>query len=708
MVAHSAPPSQAQTPESYAGAPEWYGRFAAVKEISGTFTISFDFSATSDPDGNYKIWQGNERWSISGTLRAKQTPDNPIRWLGDGEASMEVTLDTLTGVRTDVVYRDSIRGSGRVRMAQPDFPVQLGITTTGYVIQFGMPELTGREHWARLDTGETQLATPRLAIFASVENVPLPERGQRLRGRQEISLSDRGRISMTPFDWIAWVRLWPLDEARAPKAVVTWDLAPVVHEYKLEVEIPGYADWYPQAGLDERAPGADLTARARLVESGGATATAGVVKTYLFELDDVSREPGVAMNWPPPARATRDLDLRFDHDRNFEIPNWVSSDERSVEVRGDIEQPEVVLTSYDWGANGFLRVSAELQDGRTVYGELKEAPGQLRIPIPKRRDGSRIAERYRARIGERNDDADDEEKPRPEGTRGDGLSVYQEYRGFYENGEHVRGDLERKDLFVYLGPGFGGFAEPGIQMFTRGTGLAVHAKLSEQELGDDEVINPNQSAAVTPRQHGLRVVREDIEPAGRANPRNPNATVMRSPGEVDHISIDTDLAPRTLRRNGSLQVNADFTRVVAHELGHGVGMRHHGTGDVKHVVWTAGANGGLIENGSPIQLRRENGTPARFPSLAPGGSMTVWLGAHGGEHSGDQGCFMRYVSSNAYRSDAQGNLRYWADPPEPFGSGVCTANTGTGVNQPGRTTPQPRYGNASAGDCQLQLRVRDE
>jgi hypothetical protein len=678
----------------------------AVKELAGTFSISFEYSTTSDPDGNYPIFQGTERWSVAGSVRLVQQSDMPNAWEGDGDAAMQVDLDTLTSAGAGVVYRDSVRAAGRVRLSTPDFPAKLAVVSDArYWISFGLPELVAREDWVRIDTGERRTATPRVTVYAQVQDAELPRQGQRLRGRQEISLSDGSRIGMVPFDWIGWTTLWPRDPARAPKALVTWDLAPVVHEYRLEVEISGYADWFPQAGRDERTPGADLAARARLVERDGSPADPAVVKKYLFELEDVSREPGVAMNWPPPARATRDPDLRFDRDRNFDLPNWVV-DDRRVEVTDDAA-PQVVLTSYDWGAHGFLRVSAELHDGRIVYGALRQEPGRLRIAVPKRRDGSRIAERYRSRVGDRADHADDEDRPRGDGTRGDGLTVYQEYRGFHVNGAHVRGDLERKDLFVALGPGLAGFAEPGIRGFARATGLSVHDRLAEDELTDDEVINPNQVAAASHRQRGIRVLREDIEPAGRAHPRDPGATVIRSPGELDHISIDTGLAPQGVRRNGRLQVSPNYSRVVAHELGHGVGIRHHGEGDRKQVSWVAGANGALSEDGSAIKLRNESGGSMSFRSLAPGASVTVWLGEHGGEHSGDERCFMRYVVSNAYRSTAQGDVRYWVNPPEPLGGpNLCSARDGTGVNQAGRA-PQPRYGNASAGNCLGQIRVRD-
>jgi hypothetical protein len=176
---------------------------------------------------------------------------------------------------------------------------------------------------------------------------------------------------------------------------------------------------------------------------------------------------------------------------------------------------------------------------------------------------------------------------------------------------------------------------------------------------------------------------------------------------VDRLTISSQLGPRTARINGRLQVDPVFSKVVAHELGHGVGIRHHGDGDVRQLLWRVDDRGLITEQGSPIRLLREDRTPMKFPSLAVGRSITIWLGVKGGEHSGDQACFMRYGTSLAYRSATEANVRYWADPPEVVGGGLCSAKTGTGVNQAGRV-PQARYGDASNGNCQGQIRVRDQ
>jgi hypothetical protein len=701
-------PAAGQTAEQYADI-DWYGRFAAVEEFAGTFTISFDHAVTSDPNGSDPIFQGRESWSVGGNVLLKQQPDMPNSWKGDGEASMRVDLDVLHGGQAGVVYRESLHAAGRTKLSTPDFPVQVAIVTGGrYWLNFGMPELRGREHWARLDNGETRTATPRVVIFAQPIDIPLPERGQRLRGRQEIPLSDGGRVGMVPQDGsLGWVTPYSREEGRAPKAVVTWDLAPIVHDYRLEVEIPGYTDWFPKAGRDESVPGADLSTRARLLQRDGRPTTVGVVKKYLFELEDVSREPGVAMNWPPPARAKRDPDLRFDRDRNFQYPNWVASDERSVEVRGEVENPEVVLTSYDWGGHGFLRVSAELQDGRTVYGALKAEPGRLRIPIPKRRDGSRIAEHFRARIGQRGDDADDEAQP-GRLTPGDGLTVYEEYRGFYEAGQHVRGSLDRKDLFVSVSKELGGAVEPGLGLFESGTGIDVHHRLDEEELGRDRRIDPNQASPGAQRQHGLRMVREATSsPFAAAEVMYVAGTPeARSPRWVDRVRIGLNARPSSLV-DGRLVVNPLWATMIAHELGHAVNLRHHGDGDLKGKVWIPermpDGTEVLTEDGVVIDLQSEAGAHLHFRQQV----KDVWVGERAGQHSGDEACFMRYAMASAYRPSPSSDVRYWITGSERPGTRLCSTRTGTGVNQRGRD-PRTRYGDAAEGACKDRVRVRDD
>lgn len=79
------------------------------------------------------------------------------------------------------------------------------------------------------------------------------------------------------------------------------------------------------------------------------------------------------------------------------------------------------------------------------------------------------------------------------------------------------------------------------------------------------------------------------------------------------------------------------------------------------------------------------------------------VGVEHGEHSGAEDCLMRYYFAKYYESKkpaAIGDKQYYlaAEGTEHTGMEICHDKTGTGVNGSGHK-PQPRYGDAAAGDC---------
>src|SRR5262249_31372397 len=150
-------------------------------------------------------------------------------------------------------------------------------------------------------------------------------------------------------------------------------------------------------------------------------------------------------------------------------------------------EAEAIIGSYDWGGYGSLKVTAELKDtGEKIIGHLKGKPTLFLIPVPHRRPSSKIAEYARMRMGggDLPDDDDSEDEPAGNGFQGDGLTFYEEYRGFYENGKHIRGDLKKKDIFICVPKTEEhGYFEPGILLFKEITGLKVHYKVKPEEVG---------------------------------------------------------------------------------------------------------------------------------------------------------------------------------------------------------------------------------
>ena len=154
---------------------------------------------------------------------------------------------------------------------------------------------------------------------------------------------------------------------------------------------------------------------------------------------------------------------------------------------------------------------------------------------------------------------------------------------------------------------------------------------------------------------------------------------------------------------------------VAHELGHSVNVSHHGESDLGErrfrvvggtVYESDGKDASLDATGkTPVTLFYEDGSP--FPLSAVDVSKVAVVGVRQGQHSGEEGCLMRYdVARFHVREDA--SQRFLNATPEVFGEHLCRSATGTGVNLSSRM-PAPRYGDAAAGrgTCAEQLCVND-
>ena len=79
---------------------------------------------------------------------------------------------------------------------------------------------------------------------------------------------------------------------------------PEYDDYTLEVRIDDYANWRPLGQVAQPGkPGSNLTAKATVLPKGDASPP--LVRAISFQLLDVSREPGVCLNWPLGAKRPR-------------------------------------------------------------------------------------------------------------------------------------------------------------------------------------------------------------------------------------------------------------------------------------------------------------------------------------------------------------------------------------------------------------------
>jgi hypothetical protein len=448
-----------------------------------------------------------------------------------------------------------------------------------------------------------------------------------------------------------------------------------------------YDHWEPKAGDDEDTPGNGLAFNVVLQKKGeSGKAPNKKAKSFKFELSDVSHEPGVCLNWPPKDRAKTSADLKIDKVANPDL--HVADDGQSATSGAGLLGSSVIIFSYDWGAWGKLKVTATLEDDSTVVAHLKDKPDVEVVTIPKDDNGNHIAHAWtkdNVLTGSTQAESDDDDQPEGDGHTGDGLSLYEEYRGFTTGGAHRRTSPNVKDLFVYDldNLGLGSFGASGLSVHFLGISefTTVH--------GSDPnplVVNFNHGFAHLCDVHVLLLV--DGEAEGRLGMAEGGPG---TPKKIQRVVVDVAKCMRCRWQE------LDVANNVAHELGHSCNVHHHGEDNYNPGgVWQRKNDGNWYPLG-------ETGRDVAAPHM---------------QNSGDQNCIMRYIYAGYYEY-SQGQYR-WHNPNKPNawiygesyppavqpGTIFCTSPEGTGENAPGHT-PVPKAGDAKLGACARQICVND-
>ncbi len=487
------------------------------------------------------------------------------------------------------------------------------------------------------------------------------------------------------------------------------ELSGDAEEDELIVEpLDQYETWIPEAKQDEETPANELGFVARLRNKGGGFPSQRA-KFFRFELVDTSAVPGVCMNYPAGAGAVSAPDLQFTPERNTQGWKPFAGHGQKIEsTDGEhFESFPAIISSFDWGATAELKVTAVMPNGDEVVGHLEGEPEGTWIPIPRRQKGSKIADAWKKQNDAAGlaDDDDGEKEPKGDGHSGDGLTLYEEYRGFYarDDNQHQVGKPRQKDFFIWNWTG----KESGIGLFASLSGLNVHARLKGNQMRQDRVINFNHSGDEPHRvdQHAIILLGGGLGsgPLGEAN-GGPGL-----PREVSTVVINSSVLPSG--PNSLVTVASRSDKIVAHELFHATNVWHHGTGDLRRLGWKAARENGLLvyqENGETVFVVHEGSGRAVTPD-DENDDMTVWFGVDQGEHSGNQDCVLRYSFATAYRERPPSilDLRFYIGAgSEPDGFDLCDSKDGTGVNGGGHQ-PQSRYSHAGRGCCSHQICVDD-
>lgn len=229
--------------------------------------------------------------------------------------------------------------------------------------------------------------------------------------------------------------------------------------------------------------------------------TAGKIKFHLIE---VSTEPGHAMNFG--TEAADDPDLKLEAQSGFDVPNQTTATTTS-----EVTSATVTVSSKDYGAYGKIEAFITQVGGQALSPQIKgHVDGGIDefVTIPLDDDNNKISDGWVDNSGGTGDDNDND--PSGDGTNGDQLSRYEEYRGFFIGGSHVRTDPSKKDVFIRdvdsLGPDYFTTSNLGAPVHymndneweatTRKINFKTDAATISQRIGDQtaiKVLNTTQN-----------------------------------------------------------------------------------------------------------------------------------------------------------------------------------------------------------------------
>lgn len=414
------------------------------------------------------------------------------------------------------------------------------------------------------------------------------------------------------------------DPKRGSRKIAQLELWPEASDVALELTIPGYEAWRPRATVDIKRlfePGNHLVVRATLVPKGGRVEDLPGIASLKFALADTSREPGICLNWPLDMEDDALFDLKLD-----EVPaspGFLDEHGQTNEVKKTAKDAtgrpygESRLNSFDFGGRATLSVTCVLTDGRQLIGTLKTAEGEEgRVRLPYMKKAGWIADSWRRQHNVAGLPEDhDEESVDGQKYKGDGYTLYEEYRGWVVNGRHVEGDPKQKDFFVLNL--IGADAALGIELFEQASQLRVHAKLKPTEMSEEKrQMNGNRrDAPQRVKQHGVWVKTYTSAALGVSGATTvmTKAGVAGRPNLVKGIGIlarhDSE---SEFNKPGNLpaeQAALAYDRAIAHELLHSVGVEHHGSGDGTQMIHYVSTRNPFNKAGRPYYSRSLDGPP---------------------------------------------------------------------------------------------------
>ncbi|MBD3414437.1 MAG: hypothetical protein GF421_08415 [Candidatus Aminicenantes bacterium] len=450
---------------------------------------------------------------------------------------------------------------------------------------------------------------------------------------------------------------------------------------------------------------------------------------FKFILTDVSKEKGIALN----KGDDNGFDYEFEPNQDGFRQAVETDDGWEIETQNKQQEASVSIQAKDYGAWAKLKAQVQIGD---IWHDCKTDEGETYITLPLDEDEDHIADFWEDRhsISEESAEADNDREPEEAGDPeepGDGFSNYEEYRGFFINGIWDDTDPAQKDIFIYDELGF------GVGLFTE-LELTV-SLISQHEFDEERFVNFNRGYGTLESQDGQKglYLKGGFVEGAMGYAEGIGCPNVMGPVTVDCLTIwkhavfevmgqSTDMyeyeeitSEETSEAQGSvvrfygtyydvtisdapIETNASIEEAflktleatIAHELGHGVNITHHGE------------DGQIIRDDPDLEnLLNNYSDEDPFLEYIPGDTAVT-----GGIWSGDVRCVMRYGPPANYLGWDNKIHAYPDDEGEDSRSTFCTSKDGTGINAPPERMedgkPYPVAGRAAKGNCKSMVDLK--
>lgn len=357
-----------------------------------------------------------------------------------------------------------------------------------------------------------------------------------------------------------------------------------------------------------------------------------------WSLETVTKNEGYCGNYPADnGSPDTKPDLRFDDSIYKNNPSVASVTEDALTSKENQGMAvAAIVTSFDYGSYGQLGAKVTLNDGSTIEAVNYRRTDRNVLPIPCDDNNNQVADYYEKNqnIYDKNYPADWDGEKIFDMVKGDGLTLYEEYRGFVledANGKHAfrRLSADTAEVFYHTLPG-----ETADHISTFKQGAQLYATISGVNLiyiNDATLLGKEGSGTYPIRKLNFNKCLSDKYPIDAIVlvPNTKNQETYTSPVggeamgsksfgpyETDYISVFMDpdfqdaiswLPPVTpvnktqytfqfadtlLKNDANIDVQfatmgtyvsahvADLRRKllvfsICHEFGHATGMRHH-------------------------------------------------------------------------------------------------------------------------------------